>query len=158
MTFAANFHFGIDLDHHSHDLLRHDGKTNGLLQRLDEGFDLITLEDGFALSAGDGLDAILFANWLGARTSHAGIVAGAPINFLEPFHVSTAIATLDYVTDGRAGLLVQPLEGNRAVAARRATGAGTSGSITQLIGSSAVTMANGTYKVPGGMTLRLSTS
>lgn len=122
MTFAASFHFGIDLDHRSHDLLRHDGKTNSLLQRLDEGFDLITLEDGFALSAGDGLDAILFANWLGARTSHAGILAGAPINFLEPFHVSTAIATLDYVTDGRAGLLVQPLEGNRAVAARRATG------------------------------------
>lgn len=122
MTFAANFHFGIDLDHRSHDLLRHDGKTTDLLQSLDEGFDLITLEDGFALSAGDGFDAILFANWLGARTSHAGILAGAPINFLEPFHVSTAIATLDYVTDGRAGLLAQPLEGNRAAAARRATG------------------------------------
>lgn len=122
MTFATNFHLGIDLSHRSLDVLGQDSKSNGLLQRLDEGFDLITLEDGFALSKGGGLDAILLANWLGARTSHAGILAGAPVNFLEPFHVSTAIATLDYVTEGRAGLLAQPLEGGRAAAARRATG------------------------------------
>ncbi|WCK04982.1 LLM class flavin-dependent oxidoreductase [Agrobacterium tumefaciens] len=122
MTFATNFHLSVDLSLRSHDVLGQDSKTDGLLQRLDEGFDLITLEDGFARSTGDGLDAILFANWLGARTSHVGILAGAPINFLEPFHVSTAIATLDYVTEGRAGLLAQPLEGNRAAAARRATG------------------------------------
>lgn len=122
MTFGANFQLGIDLGLPSQNLLVQDSKPDSLLQRLDEGFDLITLEDGFALPTGDGLDAILFANWLGARTSHAGILAGAPINFLEPFHVSTAIATLDYVTEGRAGLLAQPLEGGRAAAARRATG------------------------------------
>lgn len=122
MTFATHFHLAIELGLPSQDVLAQDSKSDGLLQRLDEGFDLITLEDRFALPTGDGLDAILFANWLGARTRHAGILAGAPINVLEPFHVSTAIATLDYVTGGRAGLLAQPLEGSRAAAARRATG------------------------------------
>ncbi|TQN62041.1 LLM class flavin-dependent oxidoreductase [Agrobacterium tumefaciens] len=122
MTFATDFHLGIDLSHRSLDVFGQDSKSNGLLRRLDEGVDLITIEDDFARSTGDGLDAILLANWLGVRTSHAGILAGAPINFLEPFHVSTAIATLDYVTEGRAGLLAQPLEGSRAAAARRATG------------------------------------
>lgn len=122
MTFATHFHLAIELSLPSQDVLAQDSKPDSLLQRLDEGFDLITLEDGFALPTGGGLDAILFANWLGARTRHAGILAGAPINVLEPFHVSTAIATLDYVTEGRAGLLAQPLEGSGAAVARRATG------------------------------------
>ncbi|MBN8932591.1 MAG: LLM class flavin-dependent oxidoreductase [Rhizobium pusense] len=122
MTAATNFHLSIDLGLSSHDVLRLDARSEGLLQQLDEGFDLITLEDGFALPTGDGIDSVLFANWLGARTSHAGILAGAPVNFLEPFHVSTAIATLDYVTEGRAGLLAQSLDDKRAAAARRATG------------------------------------
>ncbi len=65
---------------------------------------------------------MLLANWLGARTRDIGILAGAPVNVLEPFHVSTAIATLDYVTEGRAGLLVQPLRGERAAEAGRAIG------------------------------------
>lgn len=122
MTSATSFYLSIDLGLPSHDVFRQGGRSDGLLQQLDRGFDLITLEDGFALPTGDGLDGILFANWLGARTSHAGILAGAPVNFLEPFHVSTAIATLDYVTEGRAGLLAQPLDDSRAAAARRATG------------------------------------
>ncbi|MGL4962500.1 MAG: LLM class flavin-dependent oxidoreductase [Inquilinus sp.] len=91
-------------------------------ERIDGAADFVTLEDGFARSAGDGPDAVLLANWLGARTRDIGVLAGAPVNFLEPFHVSTAIATLDYVTEGRAGLLVQPLRGERAAEAGRAIG------------------------------------
>ncbi|HEY9346579.1 MAG TPA: LLM class flavin-dependent oxidoreductase [Inquilinus sp.] len=98
------------------------GLWNAVVERIDGAADFVTLEDGFARSAGDGPDAVLLANWLGARTRDIGILAGAPVNFLEPFHVSTAIATLDYVTEGRAGLLVQPLRGERAAEAGRVIG------------------------------------
>src|SRR5690606_30441680 len=50
-------------------------------------------------------------------------IAGAPVNFLEPFHISTAIATLDYVSEGRAGLFAQKLHDERAAEASRAIGA-----------------------------------
>lgn len=89
--------------------------------RIDWAADLLTIEDGFG-EAEDGFDATLLANWLGPRTRGIGLLAGAPLNVLEPFHVSTAIATLDYVTQGRAGLFVQPLRGDLATRARRALG------------------------------------
>lgn len=98
------------------------GLWSAVAERIDGAADFVTLEDGFARPAGDGPDAVLLANWLGARTRDIGILAGAPVNVLEPFHVSTAIATLDYVTGGRAGLLVQPLRGDRAAEAGRAIG------------------------------------
>lgn len=122
MTFTTALHIGIGLDVGASNLFRDETGPNGLLQRLDAAADLIVLEDRFARPDGDGLDAVLLANWLGARTRNAGIIAGAPINALEPFHVSTAIATLDYVTEGRAGLLAQALDGEHATATRRATG------------------------------------
>lgn len=55
---------------------------------FDDAFAFLTLEDSFANKNGDGLDAILLANWLAPRLTHMGIFAGAPVNFLEPFHVS----------------------------------------------------------------------
>lgn len=122
MTLTSGIHFGIDLDASSHDLFRNRNAAADLLRQVDDGADFLTLEDGFAHPGGDGLDAVLFANWLGARTRHAGIIAGAAINFLEPFHVSTAIATLDYVTEGRAGLFAQSLTGDHATSARQANG------------------------------------
>ncbi len=122
MTLDTPFHIGIGLDAGSRNFFHHETGPDGLLQRLDAAIDLITLEDRFARPDGGGLDAILFANWLGARTRHAGILAGAPVNVLEPFHVSTAIATLDYVTEGRAGLLAQTLDDEQIAAAKRATG------------------------------------
>ncbi|MGV1895878.1 LLM class flavin-dependent oxidoreductase [Agrobacterium vitis] len=97
------------------------GFWSALLARLDGVATFLTLEDGFARDD-DGLDAVLLANWLGARSHSIGIIAGAAVNFLEPFHVSTAIATLDYVTQGRAGLLLQRLDQTRAEQAGRAIG------------------------------------
>ncbi|BCH67585.1 monooxygenase (plasmid) [Agrobacterium vitis] len=97
------------------------GFWSALLARLDGVATFLTLEDGFARDD-DGLDAVLLANWLGARSRSIGIIAGAAVNFLEPFHVSTAIATLDYVTQGRAGLLLQRLDQTRAEQAGRAIG------------------------------------
>ncbi|WP_159994311.1 LLM class flavin-dependent oxidoreductase [Roseomonas sp. 18066] len=94
----------------------------GLLAAIDATAELLTLADGFAQPGADGPDALLLANWLGARSRQVGILPGVAVNFLEPFHVSTGIATLDHVTEGRAGLLVQPLRGARPAQARRAIG------------------------------------
>lgn len=120
MTSPNTLHLGIGLRADAYQLLRDPGSN--LLNDLDRTADFLTLEDDFARSEGDGPDAIILANWLGARTRSVGILAGATLNVLEPFHVSTAIATLDYVTEGRAGLLAQPLGGRRAAEARRAIG------------------------------------
>lgn len=82
-----------------------------LIPHLEEAAEFVTLTDAFARNGPQGQDALILANWLGAQTSRVGIVAGVALNFAEPFHVSTAIATLDHVTSGRAGLLVQGVEG-----------------------------------------------
>lgn len=119
---TTGIQISVGLDAGSRNLFRDDVGPNNLLEKLDAEADILVLEDRYARPDGDGMDAVLFANWLGARTRNAGILAGAPVNVLEPFHVSTAIATLDYVTDGRAGLLAQSLEGEHAASARRATG------------------------------------
>ena len=95
---------------------------NDLIARLDGVAEFLTLEDGFARPGDDGLDALLLANWLAPRSREIGIIAGAPINFVEPFHVSTAIATLDYVSDGRAGLLAQRFDEKRSLEASSAIG------------------------------------
>ncbi|MCU4295608.1 LLM class flavin-dependent oxidoreductase [Brevibacterium permense] len=62
----------------------------------------------FALIPDDltGLDAIEFASWIGPLTSRLGILPEARITHLEPFHLATASATLDYVARARAGLAV----------------------------------------------------
>lgn len=95
---------------------------SSLVARLDGVAAFVTLEDGFADPGQDGLDAILLANWLAPRSREIGLIAGAPISFVEPFHVSTAIATLDYVSGGRAGLLAQRLDQKRSREATRAIG------------------------------------
>ncbi|WP_273726828.1 LLM class flavin-dependent oxidoreductase [Brucella gallinifaecis] len=93
-----------------------------LIKSFDTAFAFLTLEDEFAHKEGDGLDAILLANWLAPRLTNIGIIAGASLNFLEPFHVSTAIATLDYVSEGRAGLLAQQFTDQRNLEAHKALG------------------------------------
>jgi alkanesulfonate monooxygenase SsuD/methylene tetrahydromethanopterin reductase-like flavin-dependent oxidoreductase (luciferase family) len=123
MADANRLHIALGLDTGSGDVGHLPGLYGDLAERVDNAIDILTLEDGFARPEGDGPDALLLANWLGARTRHVGILPGATVNFLEPFHVSTAVATLDYVTEGRAGLLVQPLRGERIGQARRAIGA-----------------------------------
>lgn len=90
---------------------------------LDGLVEILTLEDRFADPANDGPEATLVATFLAARTRRLGLLAGAPLPVLEPFHVSTAIATLDHVSEGRGGFLVQAPRGGRAVAARAAIGA-----------------------------------
>ncbi|MET8450253.1 LLM class flavin-dependent oxidoreductase [Streptomyces sp. NPDC005209] len=53
------------------------------------------------------LDAVLTASRVAPLTRHIGLVPTVIATHTEPFHISKAIATLDYVSNGRAGLRVQ---------------------------------------------------
>jgi alkanesulfonate monooxygenase SsuD/methylene tetrahydromethanopterin reductase-like flavin-dependent oxidoreductase (luciferase family) len=53
------------------------------------------------------LDAVLIASRVAPLTRHIGLVPTVVSTHTEPFHISKAIATLDYVSTGRAGLRVQ---------------------------------------------------
>ena len=48
-------------------------------------------------------DAVLVAARIAPATRHIGLVPVATVTHTEPFHISKAIATLDYVSHGRAG-------------------------------------------------------
>lgn len=82
--------------------------------------DLVTIEDAVSLqsSSFDGqddrtdqvrgrLDAVLIAARVAPLTRHIGLVPTATVTHTEPFHLSKAIATLDYVSKGRAGVRVR---------------------------------------------------
>jgi alkanesulfonate monooxygenase SsuD/methylene tetrahydromethanopterin reductase-like flavin-dependent oxidoreductase (luciferase family) len=93
----------------------------GLVQEAERGLlDFVTIEDGLGLQSSnarllDGrtdqvrgrLDAVLIGARVAPLTRHIGIVPTAVVTHTEPFHVSKAIATLDYVSGGRAGVRVQ---------------------------------------------------
>jgi alkanesulfonate monooxygenase SsuD/methylene tetrahydromethanopterin reductase-like flavin-dependent oxidoreductase (luciferase family) len=48
-------------------------------------------------------DAVLVAARLAPATAHIGLIPVATVTHTEPFHVSKAIATLDFISHGRAG-------------------------------------------------------
>jgi len=93
----------------------------GLAQQAERGLlDFITIEDGLDLQSDDRfggdertdrvrgrLDAVLIAARIAPVTRHIGLVPTAVTTHTEPFHLSKAIATLDYVSGGRAGVRVQ---------------------------------------------------
>lgn len=66
---------------------------------LDGHADFVIIPDDFT-----GLDALEFASWLGPLTSRLGLIPEARITHLEPFHVATASATLDYAARVHSGL------------------------------------------------------
>ncbi|MCW2642524.1 MAG: FMNH2-utilizing oxygenase [Dactylosporangium sp.] len=53
------------------------------------------------------LDAVITAARVAPLTRHVGLVPTAVVTHTEPFHISKAIATLDYVSTGRAGVRIQ---------------------------------------------------
>jgi alkanesulfonate monooxygenase SsuD/methylene tetrahydromethanopterin reductase-like flavin-dependent oxidoreductase (luciferase family) len=82
--------------------------------------DFVTIEDSLSLQSSllldpdqrtdqvrGRLDAVLTAARVAPRTRHIGLVPTAIVTHTEPFHLSKAIATLDYVSTGRAGVRVQ---------------------------------------------------
>jgi alkanesulfonate monooxygenase SsuD/methylene tetrahydromethanopterin reductase-like flavin-dependent oxidoreductase (luciferase family) len=52
-------------------------------------------------------DAVLVASRVAPSTNHIGLIPVATVTHTEPFHVSKAIATLDFVSHGRAGWQVR---------------------------------------------------
>jgi alkanesulfonate monooxygenase SsuD/methylene tetrahydromethanopterin reductase-like flavin-dependent oxidoreductase (luciferase family) len=97
------------------------GYWTGLAQQAERGLlDFLTIEDGLDLQSDDRLaadsrtdrvrgrlDAVLIAARAAPATRHIGFVPTAITTHTEPFHLSKAIATLDYVSGGRAGIRVQ---------------------------------------------------
>jgi alkanesulfonate monooxygenase SsuD/methylene tetrahydromethanopterin reductase-like flavin-dependent oxidoreductase (luciferase family) len=93
----------------------------GLAQLAEHGLlDFITIEDGLDLQSDNRfgrdertdrvrgrLDAVLIAARVAPVTRYIGLVPTAVTTHTEPFHLSKAIATLDYVSGGRAGVRVQ---------------------------------------------------
>jgi alkanesulfonate monooxygenase SsuD/methylene tetrahydromethanopterin reductase-like flavin-dependent oxidoreductase (luciferase family) len=82
--------------------------------------DFVTIEDALALqTTGYGppeartdlvrgrLDALLIAARIAPVTNGIGLVPTVTTTHTEPFHVSKSLATLDYVSSGRAGWRVQ---------------------------------------------------
>ncbi|MEU1411683.1 MULTISPECIES: LLM class flavin-dependent oxidoreductase [unclassified Streptomyces] len=82
--------------------------------------DFVTFEDGLGLQSAHfldpdertdqvrgRLDAVLIASRVAPLTRHIGLVPTVVATHTEPFHIAKAIATLDHVSTGRAGLRVQ---------------------------------------------------
>ncbi len=84
------------------------------------GLDFVTFEDGLSLQSADRhqrdrrtdqvrgrLDAVLLAARVAPLTRRIGLVPTVIVTHTEPFHASKAIATLDWVSSGRAGVRVR---------------------------------------------------
>ena len=82
--------------------------------------DFVTIEDGLTLQSDHPfrpdrrtdrvrgrVDAGQIAARVAPRTRHIGLIPTAITTHTEPFHLSKAIATLDFVSNGRAGVRVQ---------------------------------------------------
>jgi alkanesulfonate monooxygenase SsuD/methylene tetrahydromethanopterin reductase-like flavin-dependent oxidoreductase (luciferase family) len=82
--------------------------------------DFVTIEDGLSLQSGGRqqpddrtdrvrgrLDAVLIAARVAPLTSSIGLIPTVTVTHTEPFHISKAIATLDWVSSGRAGVRVK---------------------------------------------------
>src|ERR1700734_3107609 len=97
------------------------GYWTELAQQAERGLlDFLTIEDALNLQSDDHfeadsrtdrvrglLDAVLIAARVAPATRNIGFVPTAITYHTEPFHLSKAIATLDYVSGGRAGIRVQ---------------------------------------------------
>ena len=97
------------------------GYWAGLVTEAEAGLlDFVTLEDALSLQSmhrlePDGatdqvrgrLDAVLTAARVAPLTRHIGLIPTVVVTHTEPFHISKAIATLDYVSGGRAGVRVK---------------------------------------------------
>ncbi|MFC1402907.1 MULTISPECIES: LLM class flavin-dependent oxidoreductase [Streptacidiphilus] len=82
--------------------------------------DFVTIEDSLGLQSAETfapdrrtdqvrgrLDAVLTAARIAPLSRHIGLVPTATVTHTEPFHISKAIATLDFVSSGRGGVRVQ---------------------------------------------------
>ncbi|MFE3603093.1 LLM class flavin-dependent oxidoreductase [Streptomyces sp. NPDC059142] len=84
---------------------RYDAASYVELARLAErgSLDFVTLRDSFERP---GPDALAVLARVAPATERVGLVPTVTTTHTEPFHLSTAVATLDWVSHGRAGWLV----------------------------------------------------
>lgn len=92
-----------------------------LARRAEEGcLDFLTIEDSLSLQSSRAnehdrrtdlvrgrLDALMIAARVAPLTQHIGLLPTAVVTHTEPFHISKAVATLDWVSQGRAGVRFQ---------------------------------------------------
>lgn len=94
--------------------------------------DFLTIDDSFSVQPGrreqidprrlaGRVDAVLIAARIAPVTRNIGLVPVATVTHTEPFHVSKAIATLDFLSHGRAGwqVRVSPTAHEAAAVGRR---------------------------------------
>ncbi|GAA3213885.1 LLM class flavin-dependent oxidoreductase [Dactylosporangium siamense] len=96
--------------------------------------DFVTIDDSFTIQSADHfaadsrtdqvrgrLDAALIAARIAPGSAHIGIIPAVSTTHTEPFHTSKNIATLDYISTGRAGVQVRVggLGGEAALFGRR---------------------------------------
>lgn len=93
------------------------GYWTELVQEAERGLlDFVTIDDALSVQSSHRaapddrvdevrgrLDAMLIAARVAPVTAHVGLVPTVTVTHTEPFHVSKAVATLDYVSGGRAG-------------------------------------------------------
>ncbi|MDX6310958.1 MAG: hypothetical protein QOF44_422 [Streptomyces sp.] len=93
----------------------------GLVTEAERGLlDFVTIDDSLSLQTSryvepdertdqvrGRLDAVLIAARVAPLTRNIGVIPTAVVSHTEPFHLSKAIATLDYVSTGRAGIQVR---------------------------------------------------
>ncbi|WP_405809587.1 LLM class flavin-dependent oxidoreductase [Streptomyces sp. NBC_01520] len=81
---------------------RYDAASHIALARLAEqgALDFVTLGDSFARP---GPDALAVLARVAPATTRIGLVPTVTTTHTEPFHISSAVATLDWVSGGRAG-------------------------------------------------------
>lgn len=90
------------------------------------GLDFVTLDDALhapsdadardATQAITQLDALLTASWVAPHTSRIGLLPTVTVTHTEPFHVATALQTLDHISAGRGGAQLR-ISGDAASAA-----------------------------------------
>ncbi|WP_435591916.1 LLM class flavin-dependent oxidoreductase [Nocardia sp. bgisy118] len=104
-------------DSRAEDLFTADYWVDAITAAEKAGADAVFLPDSFGLPPGGAeiakgrLDAVAIAARAAAATRRIGLLPQAPVTHTEPFHLSKAIASLDFATLGRAGWEVTVSEG-----------------------------------------------